>query len=152
MGSAQDDEVELGSLGTVDLHHVVDREVLAVVLGHERVVEAEHAIWVCLGDDPGDKRGLVVIEMHVSDQQQIALELVVLLALEERRRDEQQLQLLELVQLKHSHLVLGLLVGAQEPPSQLGQSSDFFHPRDPKGRIFGHDDGSAFDLLMQDLH
>lgn len=93
-----------------------------------------------------------MIEMHVSDQQQIALELMILLTLEQRRRNEQQLQLLQFIQLQHPDLIFGFLVGTQESPSQLGQSPDLLHPSDPKGRIFGHNNRCAFDLLMQDLH
>ena len=60
-----------------------------------------------------------MVEVHVADHQQVALKFMVLLALEKRRSDEEQLQLLQLVQLKHSHLVVRLLVRTQKSPLQL---------------------------------
>lgn len=74
--------------------HVIEGEVFLVVIGHESVVQSEDSIGVGLGDYPGNEGVLVVVEVHVADEEEVALEFVVLLALEERRRDEEELQLL----------------------------------------------------------
>lgn len=128
--------------------HVVESEMFLVVIGHEGVVQSEYSIGVGLGDDLGDEGVLCVIEVHVADEKEVALEFVVLLALEERRRDEEQLQLLQLVQFQHSHLLLGFLVGAEEAPLQFGQPAEVFHLGDPEGRVLCDDDGSSFDFLV----
>lgn len=85
---AQDDEVELDCLWLVDFVHVVEGEVLFIVLGHEGVVEAEDSVGVGLGDYFGDEGSLVVVEVHVSDEEEVAFELMVLLALEKGGSDE----------------------------------------------------------------
>lgn len=131
--------------------HVVEGEVLFVVVGHEGVVQAEDSIGVGLGDDLGDEGVLVVVEVHVAHQQQVALEFVVLLALEERGSDEEQLQLLQLVQLENSYFFLCFLVGAEEAPLELGQAAEVFHLGDPEGGVLGDDDGCSFYFLVQDL-
>jgi hypothetical protein len=124
---------------------------LLVVVGHERVVQAEHAIGIGFGDHFGNKGVLVVVEVHVADHQQVALKFMVFLALEKRRSDEEQLQLLQLVKLKHSHLVVCLLVRTQKSPLEFGESSEVLHLGDPEGGVLGDDDGSAFDFLVQNL-
>ncbi len=87
---AKNDEIELHGFGLVDLVHVVQSKVLLVVLRHEGVVEAQHPVGVGLGDDFGNEGGLVVVEVHVADEEEVAFELMVLLALEEGGSDEKE--------------------------------------------------------------
>ena len=62
--------------------HMVESEVLFVVLGHEGMVEAKYSVGVGLGDYFGNEGSLVVIEVHVSNEEEIAFKLMVLFALE----------------------------------------------------------------------
>jgi hypothetical protein len=62
--------------------------VLFIVLGHEGVVETKDSAGISLGDDFGNEGGLVMVQVHVSDEEEVAFELMVLFALEEGRSDE----------------------------------------------------------------
>ena len=76
------------------------------------MVETEDTIGISFSDEFSDSLGLIVVEMHITDNQQITLELMVLLALKQTGSDKQQLEFFEFVELKHSDFIIGILIGA----------------------------------------
>jgi hypothetical protein len=62
---------------------VVQSEVLFVVIRHEGVIKAEHSVGIGLCNHLRDEGMLVVVEMHIANEEEITFKFMVLLALEE---------------------------------------------------------------------
>lgn len=77
--------------------HVVILYMLLVVFGHQSVVQSKYSIGVSLSYHLSDEIGVVMIEMHIANHQEVTLKLMVLLTFEKRRSNEQQLQFFQLI-------------------------------------------------------
>jgi hypothetical protein len=120
VGGAEDDEVVGCGFGFVDVCHAVAVQLLVVVFGHEGVVESQYAVGISFGDHPAQQWAVLVVEVHIGNQQQVALKLMVLFAAEQIRGDEEQFEFLEFVKLEYAYLVLWILVCAEQSPLDFG--------------------------------
>ena len=84
------------------------------------MVQSQHSIGVGLRNEFWNELSAVVIQMHVSNYEEVTLEFMVFFTFEQSWSDEKQFQLLQLIQFEDSDLVIWILAGAEASPPEFG--------------------------------